>query len=663
MNGNARVILSVLLIGIVGAGLAHGQVVVPEHMRVLVSEADCSGGYGRIGGFDYDPTTNNFYIGLFGYGTGFRIYDADGDVSWQAITPTDLELFARSTDPFAGDTSPDHVSNTLIFGVTLNPTPVTISVPDPQDMNTMMDVTYQAGELVIATNQASDMREWGIIPRPDATKAVFRWDLRQIDLPTDKQPDYDTAAFEFLSDPSDPGSPKIRYEFGEYEVVDWNDTFTACASNQDFRDAAAAHGITGIDRTYVGRTPTWSSDGTSLYVVHHGKRSQGAGIYKIDVATGDTTLALPVPETWDPDNRFFYCEPAVVHTSVRDLSGGAKAEGDQVLMGYKMEDNRGGISYMLDDGTSSPKTLQPLITGDDLRAQLQLGVDEDGDPIIPSVRGIGTDDEGNIFFYESETYSIQMYDTKGRLVALRNKPMQYALNISAGDDWTGGGSLRIQTRTVQDPQAKAGSMTEVMYRANNKYVAGLLVYRPGDYNRDDLIDTQDTQFFIDQYEVGVAAGGDPNSQPWFRSGDPNAGDDFMAYMRADMNGNANMFRAPSGSPYRYGGMANIAVDFKDFEVLQQFINWVPGDANWDGAVDVGDLGVLASNWQQADLGVFKADFNNDGVVDVGDLGILASQWSTTYTLDADAVALVPEPTSLAILLVVGAGAATRRRRA
>jgi hypothetical protein len=55
------------------------------------------------------------------------------------------------------------------------------------------------------------------------------------------------------------------------------------------------------------------------------------------------------------------------------------------------------------------------------------------------------------------------------------------------------------------------------------------------------------------------------------------------------------------------------------------ITFVPGDANGDGAVNVGDLGILAANYNH--LGVWsQGDFNNDGIVDVGDLGILAAHY-------------------------------------
>jgi hypothetical protein len=64
---------------------------------------------------------------------------------------------------------------------------------------------------------------------------------------------------------------------------------------------------------------------------------------------------------------------------------------------------------------------------------------------------------------------------------------------------------------------------------------------------------------------------------------------------------------------------------------------VNGDANQDGAVDVGDLGILAANYGGAEKNWSQGDFNGDGAVDVGDLGILAANYSTnTSGADFDA---------------------------
>jgi hypothetical protein len=51
-----------------------------------------------------------------------------------------------------------------------------------------------------------------------------------------------------------------------------------------------------------------------------------------------------------------------------------------------------------------------------------------------------------------------------------------------------------------------------------------------------------------------------------------------------------------------------------------------GDANRDGKVDVGDLGILAANYGMSDKLWDDGDFNADGCVDVGDLGLLAANY-------------------------------------
>jgi Rhamnogalacturonan I lyases beta-sheet domain/Bacterial Ig-like domain len=67
-----------------------------------------------------------------------------------------------------------------------------------------------------------------------------------------------------------------------------------------------------------------------------------------------------------------------------------------------------------------------------------------------------------------------------------------------------------------------------------------------------------------------------------------------------------------------------------------------GDANRDRTVDVADLGILASNWQQSPRTFSQGnfDYSANGLVDVNDLGILASQWQQTL-----GNAAVPSPST------------------
>jgi hypothetical protein len=58
---------------------------------------------------------------------------------------------------------------------------------------------------------------------------------------------------------------------------------------------------------------------------------------------------------------------------------------------------------------------------------------------------------------------------------------------------------------------------------------------------------------------------------------------------------------------------------------------LPGDANGDGMVDVGDLGILAANYGGTNKTWVQGDFNGDTKVDVGDLGILAAHYGEGST--------------------------------
>jgi len=92
----------------------------------------------------------------------------------------------------------------------------------------------------------------------------------------------------------------------------------------------------------------------------------------------------------------------------------------------------------------------------------------------------------------------------------------------------------------------------------------------------------------------------------------------------------------------YGGICRIDKQWQQSGVCERMplpqTNWKQpheGDANGDGVVDVGDLGILSGHWGQKVrfAGSYEVgDFNRDGNVDVGDLGVLSANWGTAKPL-------------------------------
>ena len=79
---------------------------------------------------------------------------------------------------------------------------------------------------------------------------------------------------------------------------------------------------------------------------------------------------------------------------------------------------------------------------------------------------------------------------------------------------------------------------------------------------------------------------------------------------------------------------------------------VPGDANLDGNVDINDLTIVLTNYNQAGAAWSQGDFNGDGNVDINDLTIVLANYGSTA---GSGIKAVPEPSCLVLLASVLAG--------
>jgi hypothetical protein len=107
------------------------------------------------------------------------------------------------------------------------------------------------------------------------------------------------------------------------------------------------------------------------------------------------------------------------------------------------------------------------------------------------------------------------------------------------------------------------------------------------------------------------------------------------------------------------GTASFRLDeYYSLEFSENLVIPHPGDANNDGFVNVGDLGILALNWNSSGKTWATGDFTGEGTVNVGDLGVLALNWGWVGT--PGGAGSVPEPATLS-LLTLGGLAMLRRR--
>lgn len=79
----------------------------------------------------------------------------------------------------------------------------------------------------------------------------------------------------------------------------------------------------------------------------------------------------------------------------------------------------------------------------------------------------------------------------------------------------------------------------------------------------------------------------------------------------------------------------------------------PGDVNFDGLVNIFDINLISSHWNEAGP---TADANHDGIVNIFDINLVSSNWT------AGGTTAVPEPSTFALLAAAGIAGAFWYRR-
>jgi probable HAF family extracellular repeat protein len=76
--------------------------------------------------------------------------------------------------------------------------------------------------------------------------------------------------------------------------------------------------------------------------------------------------------------------------------------------------------------------------------------------------------------------------------------------------------------------------------------------------------------------------------------------------------------------------------------------FLPGDANRDGKVDIGDLTIVLANYGRTGMGWSQGEFTGDGTVNINDLTIVLAHYGQSIGSSAAGLNAVPEPSMLAM---------------
>jgi autotransporter-associated beta strand protein len=425
-------------------------------------------------------------------------------------------------------------------------------------------------------------------------------------LPVGDRPAYSFAMITDLaltrlpgSNTVDPTATKRVYSYSLEPVAptgDGRDVFTTRVTLADMKAIAGASSTS----SNTGRQFAWSGDGQSIYFVDSSTAYDG--LWTVGAVAG--SLQRLVADNMDT------AEPAVMTAGGIDTIyfGGGGVTG-----------NDGGIDMVTYDGTT--------VSGRQVAVPAALLREFHETTADANVVAIATDAAGNLYYTNTTSSSssagtptqrgIFRYDTEGRI----SKVLGFSERIAAfgdRDPTPNANSFRLQPRTVTYSGSEGDfEVLQLLYAEPSSVnaVAGAYAFKPGDFNRDNTVDTDDVALFVPQVTLRGVVKTD------------------AADLKYDFN-------------------ANDVVDWKDVQIFQQFLEYgsptVPdptlrifADADFNGVVDFADFRTMRDAMGQSGQTFLAGDFDGNDRVDFADAQLLDRGYGAVSALIGSGVTPTP----------------------
>ena len=533
-----------------------------------------------IGGFSYDAANDVFYKANFSPNQGFTKFTNSGGTytGTQYVGPTDMTTYSQSSSLAGSGSLPSTPSGgTPTMGdMILNPATITLN-------RSGTNYTYNPGTIAYIVSQTGVVNS-NAVAQPALTKMGFWYDLRRATPAT---------------------ATAVGPDRNSNGLSDWNDVFENSFSLADMQAVQGSTATTGIN---MARRFAFSSDGQAIYFNESG--ASYGGIWKVTL-TGTPVVTKPVSSL---TGTRINTEPGVLASSVRNLGGGS---GDQVMFqGSTDNGNIGGVNYVVDNGTTV-SSVKTLLTAKQLSSFLDIA------GATADVGGITSDSDGNIYLYngQSNAQAVYMYDTQGRIAKVASDAEHRVFQATKGTAFQSTMlDTKVRPAVVTLTGGGTATLQQVMYSDSATTLrapVGITVYKPGDFNRDNVVDASDVTLFKTKLGLrGVVVASIGTATPFTQTNTAN--------LKFDLNGSNTV-----------SSVAGVAIDWKDVKIFQQFAGLSAGDVNMDFSVDNTDLTTLGASYNGANNKLFtdgnltsvRIDAIDKDTVNFADLVTLAASWT------------------------------------